>query len=142
MTGTVYSSEYGAMCPRCERPLIGCVCARMHEQALLADSDGIVRVVRETKGRKGSGVTIITGLPLGKPDLTSLAKQLKKRCGSGGTVRAGVIEIQQVAVGSDFRLPCQTLEIHSLVWNRGVGTFSLSATSQEQSGIAGNPNPA
>ena len=94
MTGTVYSSEHGAMCPRCERPLIGCVCARMDEQALLADSDGIVRVGHETKGRKGSGVTIITGVPLGKPDLTSLAKQLKKRCGSGGTVRAGAIEIQ------------------------------------------------
>jgi predicted translation initiation factor SUI1 len=53
-----------------------------------------VRVGRETKGRSGSGVTVIHGLPL-KPDaLAELAKTLKKRCGSGGTVRDGVIEIQ------------------------------------------------
>jgi translation initiation factor 1 len=53
-----------------------------------------VRVGRETKGRSGSGVTVIQGLPL-KPDaLAELAKTLKKRCGSGGTVRDGVVEIQ------------------------------------------------
>jgi translation initiation factor 1 len=56
--------------------------------------DGIVRVGRETKGRKGSGVTIVTGLPLGGAELAELASQLKRRCGSGGTVKDGVIEIQ------------------------------------------------
>lgn len=53
-----------------------------------------VRVGRETKGRAGKGVTVITGLPLAAPQLEELARQLKRRCGSGGTVRGGTIEIQ------------------------------------------------
>lgn len=53
-----------------------------------------VRVGRETRGRAGKGVTVITGLPLSPAELAQLATQLKKRCGSGGTVRDGVIEIQ------------------------------------------------
>jgi translation initiation factor 1 len=53
-----------------------------------------VRVGRETKGRAGKGVTTVTGLPLSPADLEALAARLKKRCGSGGTVRQGVIEIQ------------------------------------------------
>ena len=53
-----------------------------------------VRVGRETKGRAGRGVTTVSGLPLAEADLTELAAKLKKRCGSGGTIRAGVIEIQ------------------------------------------------
>jgi translation initiation factor 1 len=51
-------------------------------------------VGRETKGRKGKGVTIITGVPLAYSELINLGKQLKKKCGSGGTVKEGVIEIQ------------------------------------------------
>ena len=54
----------------------------------------MVRVGRETKGRAGKGVTVITGLPLAALALESLATQLKKKCGSGGTVKEGVIEIQ------------------------------------------------
>ena len=57
-------------------------------------SDGVVRVGRETKGRRGKGVTIITGIPLALPQLTELAAELKRKCGSGGTVKEGVIEIQ------------------------------------------------
>jgi translation initiation factor 1 len=53
-----------------------------------------VRVGRETKGRAGKGVTVITGLPLRGVQLEALASQLKRRCGSGGTVKAGTIEIQ------------------------------------------------
>jgi translation initiation factor 1 len=53
-----------------------------------------VRVGREIKGRAGKGVTTITGLPMPLSDIESLATKLKKRCGSGGTVREGVIEIQ------------------------------------------------
>lgn len=56
--------------------------------------DGVVRVSRQTKGRKGSGVCLITGVPLGEEELKKLAKQLKKKCGSGGTIKDGVIEIQ------------------------------------------------
>ena len=54
----------------------------------------MIRVGRETQGRSGKGVSVITGLPLTQTALEDLAKQLKKRCGSGGTVRNGVIEIQ------------------------------------------------
>ena len=56
--------------------------------------DGIVRVGRETKGRKGSGVTVITGIPSHPEGLEKLAKQFKQHCGTGGTVKNGVIEIQ------------------------------------------------
>ncbi len=53
-----------------------------------------VRVGRQTKGRKGKGVTVVTGLSLGADELAALGKQLKQRCGAGGTVKDGVIEIQ------------------------------------------------
>jgi translation initiation factor 1 len=56
--------------------------------------DGVVRVSRQTKGRKGRGVSLITGIPLGEAELKILAKQLKMKCGAGGTVINGVIEIQ------------------------------------------------
>ena len=56
--------------------------------------DAMVRVSRETQGRGGKGVSVITGLPLTQPQLDELARQLKKRCGCGGTVRNGAIEIQ------------------------------------------------
>jgi len=64
------------------------------EGKIQATTDNIVRVSRQTKGRKGSGVAIITGIPLPATELKKLAKALKQRCGSGGTVRKGVIEIQ------------------------------------------------
>jgi translation initiation factor 1 len=56
--------------------------------------DGIVRVGRETKGRKGSGVTVITGIQSHPEGLEKLAKQFKQQCGTGGTFKNGVIEIQ------------------------------------------------
>ena len=79
------------MCPGCSQPVAQCACSH---SGGLAPGDGIVRVSRETKGRKGKGVTLITGLPLDSSGLQKLAKQLKRRCGAGGTVRDGVIEIQ------------------------------------------------
>jgi translation initiation factor 1 len=56
--------------------------------------DGIARIRRETKGRKGKGVTTVSGLALGPDELKILATRLKKLCGSGGSVKQGVIEIQ------------------------------------------------
>ena len=56
--------------------------------------DDVVRVWRETKGRKGKGVTVIKGLGLAPDELSKLAGELKKKCGSGGTAKQGVIEIQ------------------------------------------------
>jgi len=51
-----------------------------------------VRVARETKGRRGKGVTVVTGLGLPPDGLRMLAKRLKQTCGSGGTVKDGKIE--------------------------------------------------
>jgi translation initiation factor 1 len=90
-TGTVYSTEHGRMCPTCNRPLSQCECRRKNA---LPRGDGILRVARETKGRKGKGVTLITGLPLNAIELQNLAKDLKQKCGTGGTVKNGAIEIQ------------------------------------------------
>ncbi len=56
--------------------------------------DGIVRIGRQTKGRKGKGVTIISGVPLDASGLQALAQELKRKCGSGGTIKEGKIEIQ------------------------------------------------
>lgn len=56
--------------------------------------DGIVRIRRETSGRKGKGVCVVTGLDLDDAELTKLAAELKKKCGCGGAVKDGNIEIQ------------------------------------------------
>lgn len=87
--GLVYSTEHGKMCPACAKPLTACVCGQIP-----VIGDGTVRVRLETKGRKGKGVTLVSGLPLGPVELAQLGKQLKQKCGSGGTVKDGVIEVQ------------------------------------------------
>ena len=56
--------------------------------------DGIVRIQRQTSGRKGKGVCLITGIDLNDDELTKLAAELKKKCGCGGALKDGVIEIQ------------------------------------------------
>ncbi len=86
----VYSTEVGRVCPGCGQPVAQCACKAKARPA----GDGIVRVSRETAGRKGKGVTVIRGLPLDDAALVLLAKQLKAACGSGGTVKDGVVEIQ------------------------------------------------
>lgn len=87
----VYSDKLGRLCPACGRPQKDCHCRK----AVAADKgDGIARIKRETKGRKGKGVTLITGLGLAPEELKALAKELKQRCGTGGTIKDGVIEIQ------------------------------------------------
>ena len=88
--GLVYSTDSGRMCPACRRPVADCVCG----QPVVPAGDGIVRVSRETKGRAGKGVTLVKGLALDAAALALLGKQLKAACGSGGTVKDGVIEIQ------------------------------------------------
>lgn len=78
------------MCPDCRNPVDECICG----QAVAPSGDGVVRVSRETKGRKGKGVTLITGIPLAEKELKAYAKVLKGKCGTGGTVKDGVVEIQ------------------------------------------------
>lgn len=92
--GLVYSTEHGDTCPDCRRPLAKCECAEQAEKARLAELDGIVRIRRETSGRKGKGVTTLEGIPLPEAELKALAKALKKRCGTGGAIKEGVVEIQ------------------------------------------------
>jgi translation initiation factor 1 len=87
----VYSTGVGSLCPNCRRAVRDCVCPK---GAPGAAKSGPIVVGRETKGRAGKGVTTVTGLPLSPAEIEVLATRLKKRCGSGGTVRGGVIEIQ------------------------------------------------
>jgi translation initiation factor 1 len=87
----VYSTERGLVCPKCRLPTAKCRCGK--EEPAPA-GDGIVRVRRETKNRGGKTVTTVSGVPLGGEALRNLAKDLKRRCGTGGTVKDGVIEIQ------------------------------------------------
>jgi len=88
----IYSTEHGRICPGCGRAKNECVCEQKKKKKV--KGDGRIRVSRETKGRKGKGVSLITGLPLGEDELKSLAKELKQRCGTGGTIKDGTIEIQ------------------------------------------------
>ena len=88
--GLVYSTDSGRMCPACRLPVAACICGQKAAPA----GDGLVRVSRETKGRAGKGVTLVKGLALDAAALTALAKQLKAACGSGGTAKDGVIEVQ------------------------------------------------
>ncbi len=79
------------MCPSCRRPVAQCAC----RQAVAAPvSDGIVRVLRETKGRGGKAVTVVRGVPVDAAGLLKLGQELKAACGSGGTVKDGTIEVQ------------------------------------------------
>ncbi len=88
---TVYSTEHGRMCAKCSRAIAQCECGRTKA---VPKGKGNVRVGLQTKGRKGKGVTLITGLPLDEDELQRLAKELKQKCGTGGTVKNGMIEIQ------------------------------------------------
>lgn len=90
----VYSTEKGDLCPGCGEALTDCICAEQAEQIRIAAMDGVVRIRRETSGRKGKAVTTISGVPRVESDLKALLKTLKQGCGSGGAVKEGVIEIQ------------------------------------------------
>ncbi|MBF0422434.1 MAG: translation initiation factor Sui1 [Magnetococcales bacterium] len=87
----VYSTGQGRICPECGNPSDRCTCKQTRAQPA---SDGIVRVSRETKGRKGKGVTLIQGLEMDAVSLAQMGKKLKAMCGSGGTVKEGIMEIQ------------------------------------------------
>ena len=90
--GLVYSTDAGRMCPECRMPTADCIC-KQHAKAL-PKTDGVVRVSRSSKGRGGKTVTLVKGLALDEAALAQLGKQLRTACGSGGTVKDGVIEVQ------------------------------------------------
>lgn len=80
------------MCPACRRPVAQCACSQAAPSAGAAD--GIVRVLRETKGRGGKAVTVVRGVPGDAATLLQLGQELRSACGSGGTVKDGVVEVQ------------------------------------------------
>ena len=90
--GLVYSTESGRMCPGCRQALAACSCKVASASA--AAADGIAKVARQTKGRGGKCVTTVSGLGLDGAALTELGKLLRSACGSGGTVKDGVLEVQ------------------------------------------------
>ncbi|MEO5658885.1 MAG: stress response translation initiation inhibitor YciH, partial [Polaromonas sp.] len=77
--------------PGCRQPASACLCKLAKTQPR---TDGVARVSRSTKGRGGKTVTLVSGLALDELALAQLGKQLKAACGSGGTVKDGVIEVQ------------------------------------------------
>ncbi|ARN76187.1 translation initiation factor Sui1 [Oceanicoccus sagamiensis] len=103
MNRVVYSTDQGRHCPDCSNPIDNCQCK---QPSAAPTGDGIVRLQLETKGRKGKGVTLVTGLPLAGAELKKLAKELKQRCSTGGAIKDGVIEIQ----GDQRKILEQTLQ--------------------------------
>jgi translation initiation factor 1 len=87
----VFSTQRGLVCPECRLAVARCTCRRA---VTVPKGDGVVRVRRETKGRGGKTVTTAEGIPLGADALRDLCTELKRRCGSGGTAKDGVIHIQ------------------------------------------------
>ena len=87
----VYSTDSGRICPDCRQPQAACTC---RQRVAAPVGDGVVRVLRETKGRGGKAVTVVRGLPLAPDTLAALGKRLRTACGSGGTAKDGVLEIQ------------------------------------------------
>ena len=91
---TVYSTDK-TVCRACGREV--CVCRRPASAPAGAPArggQGQVRVGRETKGRKGAGVTVVTGLAMGEDRLRELLSACKKKLGCGGTLRDGILEFQ------------------------------------------------
>ena len=88
--GLVYSTDAGRMCPGCRKAAAACVC----NSSPAPKTDGVVRVSLQTKGRAGKSVTVVKGLPLQAEPLALLGKQLRAACGSGGTAKDGIIEVQ------------------------------------------------
>jgi translation initiation factor 1 len=88
----VYSTGSNTHCPKCAKVLRKCRCPQTRPPA--RQTEPKITISRETKGRKGKGVTLIHGMGLGDKELKAVAKQLKTLCGSGGTTKDGIIEIQ------------------------------------------------
>lgn len=91
----VYSTQGGRRCRNCGQMTAACRCrVKVKEAAAEARPDGKVRVRREVQGRGGKTVTTIAGVPGSEEQLRELAAELKKLCGSGGSLKDRVIEIQ------------------------------------------------
>ena len=85
----VYATDIGKLCPNCQGSIKTCKC-----QSQQTDADGVIRLKRQTKGRNGKAVSLITGIPLPAGELKKLASDLKSKCGVGGSVEGSCILIQ------------------------------------------------
>ena len=96
----VFSSERGRLCSECGAPSGNCRCKKKKKTTTSQSTthppagDGTVRVSRTRRGRKGKTVTLVEGVAVSADELRDLASDLKKRCGTGGAIKEGVIEIQ------------------------------------------------
>ena len=91
----VYSTESGKTCSLCQKPVSKCTCKiKKPRSQPNIKIDGIIRVQREVKGRKGKTVTTVSAFQLADDELKNLATQIKRHCGTGGSVKDGVIIIQ------------------------------------------------
>ena len=91
----VYSTETGKICASCQKPVAECTCKKTKSRSQPdIKIDGIIRIQREVKGRKGKTVTTVSGFQIAADELKNLATQIKRRCGTGGSVKDGVIIIQ------------------------------------------------
>ncbi len=86
----VYSTEHGRLCPGCGNPANACSCRKKP----LPQGDGVLRIRREIAGRGGKTVTTVSGFVLDETALKTLAGELKRKCGVGGAIKDGNIEIQ------------------------------------------------
>jgi translation initiation factor 1 len=111
----VYSTEIGRICSGCRLAIAQCACNALAKATPLGD--GVVRVSRQTKGRGGKSVTVVKGLALDAIALTLLGKQLRTACGSGGTVKDGLIEVQ----GDHCELVMEILKKHGHSAKRAGG---------------------
>ena len=95
-TRLVYSTESGRMCPSCGHTAAKCTCKKKKtvKKHSKYPNDGIVRIRREVKGRKGKTVTAVFGVQLDDKKLHQFAKTLKRLCGTGGTIKDRIILIQ------------------------------------------------
>ncbi len=92
-TRLIYSTSQGSICPGCAQSVDSCAC-RQIKKISIPKTDGKPSLRYETKGRKGKGVTLISGLPLSEADLWGLVKKLKQRLGTGGSVKGYALELQ------------------------------------------------
>ena len=89
----VFSTEHGKLCPECEQPDSDCICIENRKKQVNV-SNGPIQISKQSKGRKGKYVTVISGLPLNHEELKETASNLRKICNAGGSIKNNNIEIQ------------------------------------------------